>query len=78
MITYKNPANDYKESFTKISYLWSFLFGWMYFAYKGSFSWAVISLVMAIFTGGISWFIMPIFTKQIVDKIYMQKGWVKV
>ena len=78
MQTYKNPTNNHTETITKLSYLWSFLFGWMYFAYKGSFFWALINFLCAFATAGLSWFIFPFFTGKIMHGVYMRKGWVKV
>jgi hypothetical protein len=78
MIIYENPANGYQAKFTKLSYLWSFLFGWMYFAFKGSFFWAFITFILSFLTIGLSWIIVPFFTRPILDNIYGKKGWVKI
>jgi len=63
---------------TGLAGLWCFLFGALYFAYKGIWGHAVISFVVALCTFGISWVVYPFFAKGIIRKAYLQRGWVEV
>jgi len=74
---FKNPSNGHIEYADK-AWLWTLLFGGLYFASKGIWSHAVIGLVLAIFTYGVSWFIYPFFATQIVRTNYLRKGWIEV
>ncbi len=51
---------DMDES-TGLSWLWCFLFGPLWFLFIGSGKWALISFIAAIFTIGLSMFVMPFF-----------------
>ena len=55
---FTNPVNGYTE---KLGWpgLWTLIFGSFYFAVKGIWSHALISLILAICTIGISWLIYP-------------------
>lgn len=74
MTTYINPQNQFEER-ADLPWLWTLLFGSFYFAYKGVWIHAAVSLVLAIITSGISWLIYPLFANAIVHKHYMHKGW---
>lgn len=56
--------------------LWTFLFGTFYFMSKGNWLHAVLSLLFALFSAGISWFIYPFFAKKVMRTFYLKKGWV--
>ena len=73
---YTNPANNYTEY---VSYpgLWTLLFGFFYFASKGIWRHAIVSLLLAGPTFGLSWLIYPFFAADIVESHYLGKGWVK-
>lgn len=49
----------------KNSFLWCLLFGCFYFMVRGIWTHAVISILLAIITYGISWLIYPFFAKKI-------------
>lgn len=74
---FKNTINNYTEE-SSAPFLWCLIFGGLYFAYKGIWSHAVIGLVLAIPTVGVSWLLYPFFAKEIVRKHYLSKGWVPV
>lgn len=74
---FRNPSNNYEDDVGAAG-LWCFLFGFVYFAVKGVWTHAVASLILAIMTGGISWLLYPFFAKQVVEKNYLRKGWIKV
>ncbi len=73
-VYFENPANGYKEQ-VKASWLWCFLFGPAYFALKSVWTHMVFSAVLALCTGGISWFIYPFFARDIIEKNYYRRGW---
>jgi len=73
-VTFKNPDNGYVES-SSVPFLWNFLFGSFYYAYKGVWSHFFISWAVAICTLGLSWFVYPFFAKGIIIKRYNQRGW---
>ena len=75
MNKFKNKANGHIEEISPISWLWAFLFGSIYWAVKGIWKHAVVSLVLALCTFGISLFIYPFFTKSILRNYYLHNGW---
>lgn len=74
---FQNPSNDYEET-ARLPGLWCLLFGPLYFATRGIVSHAIASLLLAIVTAGVSWFIYPFFARQIVEKHYLRNGWIPV
>ena len=76
MPKFKNPANDYTEEVSSLTWLWCFLFGGFYFAYKGIWPHFIIGIGLALLTWGVSWFLYPFFAKGIVVKSYLKKGWI--
>lgn len=74
---FKNPQNGFTEETNK-SWLWALLFGCFYFAKHGVWPHVFISFFLAVFTGGISWLIYPFFTKDIIRKCYLKKGWIEI
>ncbi len=75
---FKNNANNYVEEISDMAWLWCLLFAPIYFAIKGVWSHAIISVVLAIFTGGISWLIYPFLVKGIFRKHYLKSGWIEI
>ena len=71
---FRNPANGHIERIDG-AWAWVLLFGCIYFAAKGVWTHAVAGLLLAIITGGISWFIYPIFAARIMRTHYLRKGW---
>lgn len=76
MSTFIQPNNNHKVH-NDLAPLWCFLFGSFYFLYKGATKHAIISLVVAIFTGGIAWFIYPFFASSLVENSFLERGFVK-
>jgi len=76
-MTFENPANGYRETSTR-PWLWTALFGSFYFAIKGIWSHALISLVLFCLTLGVSSFIYPFFAREIVRKHYLKRGWKEI
>ena len=56
-------------------FLWTLIFGCFYFLEKGNYKHAIISLLAAGCTAGISWFIYPFFAKGIMTNYYLKKGY---
>ena len=76
---FKNPMNDYEETVSSsLSWLWCFLFGPIYWAVKGIWRHAVVHLVLAMITAGISHFVYPFFTYKIIRKHYNKIGWTEI
>lgn len=75
---FKNPLNNFVEEISEFTWLWTLLFGSIYFAVKGVWSHALISFILAGITFGVSWLIYPFFAKSIVEKKFRQNGWVQI
>jgi len=74
---FRNPLNGYEESSTgSLSWLWCFLFGFIYFIVKGNFKHVLLYILFAVITGGISWFVYPFFVRGINDAKYLRTGWI--
>lgn len=77
MAKFTNAANGYTvRATTSFTWLWCLLFGFLFFAYKGVWRHAVIGLVAAMFTFGISWLIYPFFASAIIRNHYREQGWI--
>lgn len=76
---FRNPANNYILSGSgSLSWLWCLLFGPLYFLFKGNIVHALLSLVLAIATSGVSIFLYPFFVYQINDDYFLRKGWIPI
>lgn len=51
--------------------LWSLLFGFIYYAFKGMWGWAIISF----FTANGLFILMPLWNRTIVTQSYENSGW---
>lgn len=71
---FENPQNRYIEA-SGSPWLWTLLFGTIYFAVKGVWTHVVVSLIAAVCTYGISWLIYPFFAGSIIRSHYLRKGW---
>jgi len=74
---FKNPQNGYTEGIAN-AWVWALLFGCLYFAIKGVWTHAIVGLILAIMTMGLSWLIYPFFTDSIMRKHYLRSGWVEL
>ena len=75
---FKNPSNGYVEEVSAVAWLWVLLFGTIYFAVKGVWTHALVSLILAVLTAGISWLVYPFFASGMMRRHYLKKGWVEV
>lgn len=74
-----NPANGYTLTFNRwVEFVTCLVFGPIYFAYRGLWAHAFLSLILAFATSGISWLIYPFFVEKINEAHYMKRGWVMV
>ena len=73
---FKRKFDSYEEEF---SGGWAFFFtligGPIYFLTKEVWNHALITVILAFMTGGISWLIYPFFSKGILFKHYKKKGY---
>lgn len=51
--------------------LWAFLFGFIYYACKGTWGWAVISFIT--FNG--AFILLPLWNRTIIQRSYENQGW---
>ncbi|ATG49517.1 hypothetical protein [Celeribacter ethanolicus] len=51
--------------------LWAFLFGFIYYAAKGAWGWAIISF----FTANGLFILLPLFNRTIIVRTYENQGW---
>jgi len=77
-MTFRNPSNNHTETIPALAWLWTLLFGVIYFAIRGVWTHTLVSLILAIMTAGISWLIYPFFTTRILRNYYLKKGWIEV
>jgi len=54
------------------------LLGPLFFISKGIWTHAILSVIFAVMTFGVSWLVYPIFAKGIVRKHFLSKGWFEV
>jgi peptidoglycan biosynthesis protein MviN/MurJ (putative lipid II flippase) len=72
---FQNRSNGYIEQ-VSLPFLWTLLFGPLYFASRGVWTHAIVSFFLAFMTIGISWLFYPFFASQILETSYLRKGWV--
>lgn len=73
---YINPINDYKvHDGSTACWLWPVLFGGLYFAFRGNWSWFFIYALLFIGTLGLSFFVVPFFTRKINRTHLLRKGY---
>jgi hypothetical protein len=71
---FENTANGYVEEVDG-AWFYMLIFGFFYLGYKGAWMAAILALVGAMLTAGISWLFLPIFADEIIRKSYLQRGW---
>lgn len=71
---FRHPKSGQQTDIDR-AWLWTLLFGVIYFAIKGVWTHAIASLLLAFGTAGISWLIYPVFAKKIVRNHLLVKGW---
>ena len=58
--------------------VWCFLFGPLYFAKWDLWRVAGFVFVLALVTGGLSWFFVPFATRALAEWEYDRKGWARI
>jgi ribosomal protein L37E len=76
-LRFQNPTNGHIEEIRNPG-LWSFLFGFFYFAVHGIWTHAVAGLLLGVPTIGLSWLIYPFYAEGIVRRHYLKLGWTDV
>lgn len=77
-MNFTNPKNNYTMTDGgQLSWLWSLLFGPLYFAVRGNWGWFFISAIMAFITFGISHLFIPFFARKINRTDLLRKGYVE-
>ena len=85
---FQNPTNGYVEKATGgFTWLWAFLFGPLYYVYKGAWPAAFVYLLLVFspLTGGnggiliaiVLWVIFAIAIYPAVDRAYRRAGWIE-
>lgn len=74
---FRNQANGYEED-AELCWFWTLLGGPIYFAVRGIWTHAVVSVLAVLCTFGISWLVYPLFASRIVRRHYLGRGWVEV
>ena len=73
-IIFQHPVTkEIKEA--PLGFSWTTLFFGIFVPlFRGDWKWAIISFLLAIITGGISWFIFPFFYNKLYVKELIKKG----
>lgn len=75
MTTYINPVNRYEVTDgSAVCWLGPLLLGGIYFAIKGNWSWFFIYVLLIFCTFGLSYFVVPFFTRKINRTYLLRKG----
>lgn len=73
---FENPANGHIERTPIFAWLWTLLFGPIYFAIRGVWTHAVASFLLGGLTLGVSWLLYPLLAGGIIRRHYLRKGWI--
>ena len=76
MLSFKNSAGETKSH--SVPWLWTLLWAPIYFAVKGVWLHAIISLILASFSFALTNIIYAFFAARILRKHYTDKGWEEV
>lgn len=74
---FRHPTNNYVEE-VRHPGLWCLLFGCFYLVYKGAWIAGIMAALLAFLTFGFSWLIFPFFAQGLVQRSYLQRGWIPV
>ena len=73
---FKNPHSDYiEEPTSSFSAMWCFLFGGLYFLFRGIWRHVFFYIILAVLSFGTSVFIYPFFVYRIINRSYLRDGW---
>jgi len=71
-VRFRNPANGYVET-VRLAFLWSLLFGVFYYAFKGLWFAAILSILFLP-----SWLVLPFLARRMLTNHYLRMGWQQV
>lgn len=74
MMIFENPRNGFRMRIGS-PFLCTLLFGPFYFVLHGIWIHALLSLLAAVFTYGLSWLVYPLCAQGIVRHAYLSQGW---
>ena len=70
-----HPLNRYAEPIFR-GFSWPcFFFGFLWFAVKGMWGWAIVGLILAFSTFGLSWFVFPFLANEMYTKSLLKQGY---
>lgn len=75
MVVMENPATGVRlVVLGPFHRLWAFLFGFLYYAVKGAWGWALVSFFTfnGLFIG------LPLFNRSIITGVHLGRGWREV
>ncbi len=72
---YKNPSTDSIEEVSEFIWVWVLFFGVIYFLIKGVWNHALVWFLLAPITAGISMIAYAYYSREIMHKHYLDKGW---
>ena len=72
----RNPSTRTVIDVSSLVWLWTFIFNFFYFAFKGVWLHAIISLLLIYPTMGLSCLVYPFFARSILIKHYLKQGWI--
>ncbi len=75
---FRHPVNSHVETVPRFAWLWTSLFGTLYFIVRGVWTHAVISFILAWITWGTSNLIYSFFARGIVVANYRKRGWIEI
>lgn len=76
-ITLKNQIGQTKQ--VKVGFSWTtFFFGCFVPVCRGDWKYAIITLIAALITGGISWLVFPFFYNKLYINDLLGAGWLPV
>ena len=77
--TFEHPSgNGHRESVSHLAVLWALLFGCFFFAWRGVWGHAVLSLLVAIVTFGLGWLVYALLAPAVLLGSYRRRGWFEV
>lgn len=75
---FEHPSGNGYTEMVWVGWSWPCLFfGCFWFLSKRLWFWAIISLVAAVCTGGLSWLVFPAFANSMHEKSLFQQGYKK-
>ena len=74
---FKHTNRKYFEYVDNWAILWTLIFGFFYFMYRGMFLYSALALGIAFLTGGISWFVVPFLAPSLMKEYYFNQGWIE-